>query len=242
MYEQISLQGKATYVDDIPSPKDCLHGAFAYSTKPLASVNCVRYESESHPDRVVSVVSYKDIPYGGKNVGAQTIFGKDLLFADDLTRCAGERIALVVASACALAAYKLRHPVRMCLSRKTDMIMTGGRHPMKITYSVGFILNGKITALDLEILINAGISEDISLIMPASIVNRLKKYDWGALSLDIKLCKTNHTSKSAMRAPGVVQGTFIAEAVIEHVASTLWIDVDVAKDQNFHTFDNLTLF
>ncbi|XP_021715610.1 abscisic-aldehyde oxidase-like [Chenopodium quinoa] len=381
----LQASGEATYVDDIPSPKDCLHGAFVYSTKPLARVNCVRYESESHPDGVVSIVSYKDIPHGGKNVGAQTIFGQDLLFADDLTRSAGERIALVVAdtqrhadiaatkavvdydlenleppiltveqavercsffeippflcpkpvgdfakgmaeadqkilsakirlpsqyyfymetqtalaipdedncmvvyssaqvpeftqsviarclgvpennirvltrrvgggfggkaikampvaSACALAAYKLRRPVRMYLNRKTDMITTGGRHPMKITYSVGFKLNGKITALHLEILVNAGISEDISPIMPANIVNGLKKYDWGALSLDIKLCKTNHTSKSAMRAPGEVQGTFIAEVVIEHVASALSIDVDVVRDQNFHTFDSLTLF
>uniref|UniRef100_A0A803MDN0 FAD-binding PCMH-type domain-containing protein n=1 Tax=Chenopodium quinoa TaxID=63459 RepID=A0A803MDN0_CHEQI len=308
----LQASGEATYVDDIPSPKDCLYGAFVYSTKPLARVNCVRYESESFPDGVVAVVSYKDIPHGGKNVGAQTNHGNDLLFADDLTRYAGERIALVVAdtqrhadiaatkavvdydlenleppiltveeaverssffdippfmcpksvgdfakgmaeadqkilsaevaSACALAAYKLRRPVRMYLNRKTDMIMAGGRHPMKITYNVGFKLDGKITALHLEILVNAGISKDISPEMPENIVNGLNKYDWGALSLDIKLCKTNHTSKSSMRAPGELQGAFIAKAVIEHVASTLSIDVDVVRDQNFHTFDSLTLF
>lgn len=381
----LQASGEAIYVDDIPSPKDCLHGAFVYSTKPLARINSVRYKSELFPDRVVAIVSYKDIPHGGRNIGAKTIFGIDSLFADDLTRCAGERIALVVAdtqrhadiaatkaivdydvenleppiltvedavercsffdippfvrpksvgdfakgmaeadqkilsaeirlpsqyyfyletqtalaipdedncmvvycsaqvpeythsviasclgvpennirvitrrvgggfggkaikampvaTACALAANKLRCPVRMYLNRKTDMIMAGGRHPMKITYSVGFKSNGKITALHLEVLINAGISEDISPIMPANIVSALKKYDWGALSLDIKVCKTNHTSKSAMRAPGELQGSFIAEAVIEHVASTLSMDVDVVRDKNFHTFDSLTLF
>lgn len=68
------------------------------------------------------------------------------------------------------------------------------------------------------------------------------RYDWGALSFDIKLCKTNHTSKTAMRAPGRLQGSFIAEAVIEHVASTLFMDVDVVREKNFHTFDTLTLF
>ncbi|XP_010685491.1 abscisic-aldehyde oxidase isoform X2 [Beta vulgaris subsp. vulgaris] len=381
----LQASGEAIYVDDIPSPEDCLHGAFIYSIKPLARVNCVRYESESFPVGVIDIVSYKDIPRGGKNIGAKTIFGMDSLFADDLTRCAGENIALVVAdtqrhadnaatkaivdydienleppiltvedaverssffdipsficpepigdfakgmaeadqkilsaeirlpsqyhfcmetqtalaipdedncmvvyssnqapefthsviasclgvpennirvitrrvgggfggkamkathvaTACALAAHKLRRPVRIYLNRKNDMIMAGGRHPMKINYSVGFKLDGKITALHLDILINAGISEDISPMMPANIVNALKKYDWGALSLDIKLCKTNHTSKTAMRAPGEIQGTFIAEAVIEHVASTLLMDVDVVRDKNFHTFDSLTLF
>ncbi|KAL2926056.1 Indole-3-acetaldehyde oxidase [Bienertia sinuspersici] len=61
------------------------------------------------------------------------------------------RKSIPVATACALAAHKLRRPVRMYLNRKTDMIMAGGRHPMKISYSVGFKLDGKITALHLDI-------------------------------------------------------------------------------------------
>lgn len=93
---ELPFTGEAIYVDDIPSPEDCLHGAFIYSIKPLARVNCVRYESESFPVGVIDIVSYKDIPHGGKNIGAKTIFGMDSLFADDLTRCAGENIALVV--------------------------------------------------------------------------------------------------------------------------------------------------
>ncbi|CAO2825083.1 unnamed protein product [Amaranthus hypochondriacus] len=379
----LQASGEVLYVDDIPSPKGCLHGAFICSTKPLAGVKCVRYESDSFPDGVIAVLSYKDIP--GQNVGAQTIFGKDMLFADDITRFAGERIALVVAdtqkhaelaatkaivdyevenldppiltvedaverssffeippflypkpvgdfakgmaeadrkilsaeirlpsqyyfymetqtalaipdedncmvvysslqapetahsviakclgvpehnvrvitrrvgggfggkaikampvaAACALAAHKLRRPVRMYLDRKTDMILAGGRHPMKINYSVGFKIDGKITALHLDLLINAGISEDISPIIPSNLMNAFKKYNWGALSFDIKLCKTNLTSKSAMRGPGEVQGSFIAEAVIEHVASALSVDVDVVRAKNFHTYDSLALF
>lgn len=381
----LQASGEAIYVDDIPSPTDCLYGAFVYSTKPLARIKDVHYESKSLPDGVVAVISFKDIPDGGENIGARTIFGIEPLFADDLTRCAGERIALVVAdtqkhadtaaalavvdydtknleppiltvedaverssfydippivrpnpvgdftkgmeeadhkflsaqirlpsqyyfymetqtalavpdedncmvvyssaqapefthsviarclgvpannvrvitrrvgggfggkairsmpvaTACALAAHKLQHPVRMYLSRKTDMIMTGGRHPMKITYNVGFKSDGKITALHLDLLINAGMSADISPMMPFNILNALKKYDWGALSFDMKVCKTNHTSKSAMRAPGEVQGSFIAEAVIEHVASSLSMDVDIVRNRNIHTFDSLSLF
>lgn len=113
---------------------------------------------------------------------------------------------------------------------------------MKVTYSVGFKSNGKITALRLDILINGGTTADISPVMPMNIVGALKKYDWGALSFDIKVCKTNHTSKSAMRAPGDVQGTFIAEAVIEHVASALSMNVDSVRDINLHTHSSLSLF
>lgn len=113
---------------------------------------------------------------------------------------------------------------------------------MKVTYSVGFKSNGKITALHLDILINAGISADTSPIIPLAIIAALKKYNWGALSFDIKLCKTNHSSKSTMRAPGRVQGSHVAEAIIEHVASVLSVEVDSVRNINLHTFDSLKVF
>ncbi|WOH03729.1 hypothetical protein DCAR_0623129 [Daucus carota subsp. sativus] len=380
----IQASGEAVYVDDIPSPSNCLHGAFIYSTKPLARVKNVRFKTKSLPDGVTAVITYNDIPNGGENIGSKTIFGTEPLFADEITRCAGQCLAFVaadtqkladrgaslslidydtddleppiltleeavekssffevpsflypapigdfskgmaeadhrinseiklgsqyyfymetqtalaipdedncmvvyssiqcpeyvhtviarclgipehnvrvitrrvgggfggkairampVATACALAAYKLRRPVRMYLNRKTDMIMVGGRHPMKITYDVGFKSDGKITALHLCILINAGMSADISPIMPNNMLGVLKKYNWGALSFDIKVCKTNHSNKSAMRAPGEVQPSFIAEAVMEHVASMLFMEVDSVRHRNLHTFDSLNLF
>ena len=80
------------------------------------------------------------------------------------------------------------------MNRKTDMIMIGGKHPMKITYSVGFKPTGKITALHLYILIDAGIFEDLSPIIPVNIIGPLKNYNWGALSFDIRVCKINHSS------------------------------------------------
>ncbi|XP_019052094.1 PREDICTED: indole-3-acetaldehyde oxidase-like isoform X2 [Nelumbo nucifera] len=309
---EIQASGEAVYVDDITSPKDCLYGSFIYSTRALARVKDIKLKSTPVPYGIVGIISYKDIPEGGENIGTRTIFNSEPLFADDITQYAGQPLALVVAdtqkhadmaansavidydtedlgspilsveeaverssffevppfinpkqigdfskgmmeadhkilsaqvaAACALAAHKLRCPVRIYLNRKTDMIMAGGRHPMKINYSVGFKSNGKITALHLDILINAGISEDISPVMPHNMLGALKKYNWGTLSFDIKVCKTNHSSKSAMRAPGEVQASFIAEAVIEHVASFLSMDVNTVRNKNVHTFESLKLF
>ncbi|MCI22540.1 abscisic-aldehyde oxidase-like, partial [Trifolium medium] len=108
--------------------------------------------------------------------------------------------------------------------------------------SIGFKNNGKITALHLEILVDAGIYPDVSVIMPRNIAGALKKYDWGALSLDIKLCKTNHPSRSAMRGPGDLQGSFIAEGIIENVAATLSMDVDSVRSINLHTYTSLKEF
>ncbi|KAJ1386402.1 Aldehyde oxidase/xanthine dehydrogenase, molybdopterin binding [Sesbania bispinosa] len=120
--------------------------------------------------------------------------------------------------------------------------MAGGRHPMKITYSVGFKNDGKITALELQILVDAGIYVDVSAAVPFKIVAGLKKYDWGALSFDIKVCRTNLPSRSVMRGPGELQGSFIAEAVIENVAATLSMDVDSVRCINLHTHKSLQYF
>lgn len=83
-------------MDDIPSPENCLYGAFIHSTMPLARVKDVKFESKTLPDGVTDVISFKDIPKGGANVGSKTIFGTEPLFADDITRCAGQRLAFVV--------------------------------------------------------------------------------------------------------------------------------------------------
>lgn len=83
------------YVDDIPSPPDCLHGAFIYSTEPLARVKGISVKSHPQPSAVISV---KDIPKEGENIGCMALFGTEPLFADDHTRFAGDYIAFVVIS------------------------------------------------------------------------------------------------------------------------------------------------
>lgn len=141
-----------------------------------------------------------------------------------------------------MAAHKLQRPVKMYMNRKTDMIMAGGRHPMTMTYSVGFRSDGKVTALELTMLIDAGNEPDVSPIMPRNIMGPLRKYDWGALSFDVKVCKTNLLSRTAMRAPGEVQGSYIAESIIENVASSLQMDVDAVRKINLHSYESLKKF
>ncbi|KAM7258066.1 hypothetical protein ACFE04_013807 [Oxalis oulophora] len=93
----LQASGEAVFVDDIPSPKDCLYGSFIYSTKPLARVKAINFKSNSQLDGVSAVITFKDIPKSGQNVGCDTPFGSEPLFADELARHPGERIAFVVA-------------------------------------------------------------------------------------------------------------------------------------------------
>lgn len=99
LHERVSVfPGEAVYVDDIPSLPDCLHGAIIYSTKPLARIKNIGFEGNVSPNGVLAVITVKDIPQVGQNIGYISIFGTGLLFADEVTLCAGQIIALVVSS------------------------------------------------------------------------------------------------------------------------------------------------
>ncbi|XP_042387879.1 putative aldehyde oxidase-like protein [Zingiber officinale] len=204
-------------------------------------------ESEEDYEEVSMIDKIENLEVGLFEIASNESRLKDINCAiegyfSNITLTSDEDITNEIATACALTAFKLRHPIKMYLDRSTDMVMVGGRHPMKITYSVGFKSDGKITALYLNLLVNAGISEDYSPLIPHAIISCLKKYNWGALAFDIKLCKTNLTSKSSMRAPGQAQGSYIAEAIIERVASFLSLDVDVVRKRNLHTYESLKFF
>ncbi len=52
---------------------------------------------------------------------------------------------------CAAAAYLTQLPVKLVLSRNSDMEIVGGRHDMAVDYKVGFTSEAKIIALDVNI-------------------------------------------------------------------------------------------
>jgi len=69
-----------------------------------------------------------------------------------------------------------------------------------------------------------------------------KKYNYGALEIDYKICKTNTVPKTAMRGPGHAQGSFLAEAVVEAVAARLGLHPELVRERNFHDFSSLTKY
>jgi hypothetical protein len=88
--------GEAIYVDDIPAPKDCLYGAFIYSTHPHAHVKGINFKSSLASQKVITVITAKDIPSGGENVGSSIMQGDEALFADPVAEFAGQNIGVVV--------------------------------------------------------------------------------------------------------------------------------------------------
>ncbi|MCI19705.1 abscisic-aldehyde oxidase-like, partial [Trifolium medium] len=72
--------------------------AYIYSAKPLARITSIKLRQELELDGVRDILSSKDIPNGGENLGAKSRFGSEPLFAEEIARCVGERLAFVVST------------------------------------------------------------------------------------------------------------------------------------------------
>ncbi|XP_030133584.3 aldehyde oxidase isoform X3 [Taeniopygia guttata] len=71
----------------------------------------------------------------------------------------------LLASVAAVAANKTSRAVRLILSREDDMVILGGRHPFMAKYKVGFMNDGRITAVDAKYYVNGGCTPDESVLI-----------------------------------------------------------------------------
>ncbi|XP_055386170.1 xanthine dehydrogenase [Condylostylus longicornis] len=150
-----------------------------------------------------------------------------------------ETRGVLVALPVALAAYKLKRPIRCMLDRDEDMLITGTRHPFLFKYKVACTKEGKLLGIEIEIFNNAGWSADLSF----AVLDRAMTHFENAYRVDnVKVigyvCKTNLPSNTAFRGFGGPQAMFAAEHIIRDVARVCGKDyVDVAYLNMYNTGD-----
>ncbi|KAM8905353.1 xanthine dehydrogenase/oxidase isoform 2-T2 [Spinachia spinachia] len=128
----------------------------------------------------------------------------------------------VLSTVVAVAANKLKRPVRCMLDRDEDMLVTGGRHPFYGKYKVGFLSSGKVVALDVSYYSNAGNSMDLSLsVMERALFHMENSYSVANVRGRGFLCRTNLPSNTAFRGFGGPQGMMVAESWMNDVAQSL---------------------
>lgn len=130
--------------------------------------------------------------------------------------------ANIVASQAAVAAHKLKHPVRLLYDRFTDMQMIGKHHPYMGEYHVAFKDDGKIEAMRLDFSMEAGDTYDCSFaVLDLSLLTADGCYNVPTLQANGTCYRTNKTSNTAFRTFGVMQMWTILESVIERVSYEL---------------------
>lgn len=146
-----------------------------------------------------------------------------------------ESQATLVAAIAALCAWKVRKPVKLRLSRDTDMIATGKRHDFLIRYDVGFDGEGRLLGLDAILAARAGWSADHTPpVMTRALCHIDNAYYLPAVRARGYCCKTNTVSNTAFRGFGGPQGAAAIEAIIDDVARTLGKRPEDVRAANYY--------
>jgi xanthine dehydrogenase large subunit len=139
--------------------------------------------------------------------------------------------ASIFSQSAALAAFKLKRPVKLRVNRDDDMMITGKRHDFRIDYDCGFDDDGRILGIDVVLASRCGYSTDYSgPVNDRAVLHIDNCYYLPNLKIISHRCKTNMQSATAFRGFGGPQGMFGIETVIEEIANKLGKDpLDVRR-------------
>ena len=133
----------------------------------------------------------------------------------------------------ALAAFKLKRPVKLILGRQEDIRMTGKRHPYSSDFKIGLTKDGKILAYEVQFYQNAGAAADLSTaILDRTLFHCTNSYFIPNVKATAYCCKTNLPPNTAFRGFGGPQGMFVIESAIYKAAEKLGIDASVIQEKN----------
>jgi CO/xanthine dehydrogenase Mo-binding subunit len=147
----------------------------------------------------------------------------------------GGREDLSIQHLLALAAWKLRRPVAMIWSREESIIAHHKRHPMRIKTRWGATREGKITAIETEIVADGGAyaSTSVEVTKVASIFAN-GCYDVENIATDGYAVYTNNVPCGAFRGFGAPQAQFAAETMVNRLAEAVDLDVVDIRRSNLY--------
>ena len=125
----------------------------------------------------------------------------------------------------ALLARKSGHAVRMVYSRHEDILSTPKRHPSQSHYKMGLTKDGKITALDVEMLLDAGAYTTLSrVVLQRTHLHAAGCYYVPNVRVHSRAIATNTPPNGAFRGFGAPQAIFAMERTMDKAAKALGMD------------------
>ncbi|WP_257169864.1 molybdopterin-dependent oxidoreductase [Bradyrhizobium sp. SRS-191] len=137
----------------------------------------------------------------------------------------GGKQEMFVEDILALAALKTGRPVKLEFTREEQFIATSTRHPMRVTVRAGADKDGRLTALQLDVLSNTGAyGNHAGPVLFHACSESISVYNCPNKKVDGVAVYTNTVPAGAYRGYGLPQTTFAVEAAIDELALKLGID------------------
>ncbi|XP_068101229.1 aldehyde oxidase-like [Hyperolius riggenbachi] len=135
----------------------------------------------------------------------------------------------------AVGAKKTKRAVRCVLERGEDMLVKGGRHPYLGKYKIGFMNDGRVTAVDVSYYNNAGSACDESiLVVEVGLLKMCNGYKLPNVRCKGTACKTNLPACVAFRGFGYPQAAFVTETWMSEIAIKAGLSPEKVRELNLH--------
>jgi CO/xanthine dehydrogenase Mo-binding subunit len=144
-----------------------------------------------------------------------------------------EEYPSMLACHAALLALKSGRPVKMIYDRVEDMLATTKRHPSVIRHRTGIKKDGRITAMDVDVVIDGGAYVTLSpVVLSRGGIHAAGPYRCANTRIHGRAMFTNTPPNGAFRGFGAPQTQFAMEVHMDRIAETLGVDPVKLRERN----------
>ncbi len=152
-----------------------------------------------------------------------------------------EEYPSIIAGHAALLAVKSGRPVKLVYDRMEDMTATTKRHPSRIRHRTGVTRDGRLTALETEIVLDGGAYLTLSpVVLSRALIHAPGPYRWPNVRVKGRVMATSYPPHGAFRGFGAPQSIFALEVHLDRVARALGLDAVEFRQRNLLRPGDLT--
>lgn len=145
----------------------------------------------------------------------------------------GGKEDITVESFLALLVWKTGRPVKLTYTREESLLAHSKRHPFIMKYKTGATKDGRIIALEAELIADAGAYTYLTpWVLLYATVNAAGPYDIPNVKVDSVAVLTNNPFTSANRGFGAIQPNVAYESQVDELARALGMDPLTIRQKN----------
>ncbi len=144
-----------------------------------------------------------------------------------------EEYPSMIAGHAAILALKSGRPVKLVYDRVEDMVATTKRHPAIIRHRTGVQRDGRLTSIDIDVLLDGGAYVTLSpVVLSRGVIHATGPYRCENVRVHGRVVMTNTPPNGAFRGFGAPQTQFAAEVHMERIAEALGMDPARLREAN----------
>ena len=144
-----------------------------------------------------------------------------------------EEYPSMIAGHAALAALKTGRPVKLVYDRVEDMLATTKRHPSIVRHRTGLSRDGRLTAMDIDVVLDGGAYATLSaVVLSRGVIHARGPYRCDHIRIRGRAAMTNTPPNGAFRGFGAPQTQFAVEVHMDRIADELGLDPVRLRERN----------